>query len=217
MDDNKQFWQRVSKFYASFMKSSQTLYESITKRVVPYLNRDMNVLELSCGTGQLSFRLSSRVRLWEATDFSDKMIAEAKKQGAYSSRLHFSVQDATDLPYAPESFDAVMISNALHIIPKPEKAMEEIWRVLKGGGTLFAPTFIHGESNGFRFRIRLMSLIGFKTYSKWSADAFVEFVKQYGFEIKERMIIDSKLMPVCCLIAEKKLSGEVERLILSAK
>ncbi len=211
MDDNKQFWQRVAKGYAFFMKSSQTLYESIAGYVIPYLNRDMRVLELACGTGQLSFRLSPRVKLWEATDFSEKMITEARKRGASSSRLYFSVQDATELPYAPKSFDAVMISNALHIMPQPERAMEEIVRVLKDGGTLFAPTFIHHESSGFRFRIRLMSLMGFKTYSKWSADTFVRFVKQYGFEIKEQIVINSKLMPLCCLIAEKKSSGEVEK------
>ena len=42
------------------------------------------------------------------------MIAEAKKQTG-SSRLHFSVQDASRLPYASETFDAVVIANALHI------------------------------------------------------------------------------------------------------
>ena len=69
------------------------------------------MLELACGTGQLSVPLSPCVRSWEATDFSAEMIRQAKKQ-VHSSRLHFSVQDATKLPYGPESFDAVVISNA---------------------------------------------------------------------------------------------------------
>ena len=73
------------------------------------------------------------VRSWEATDFSAEMIRQAKKQ-VHSSRLHFSVQDATKLPYGPESFDAVVISNALHVMPHPEKALAEAWRVLKPGG-----------------------------------------------------------------------------------
>ena len=45
---------------------------------------------------------AGRVRLWEATDFSENMIVEARKQPR-SSRLHFSVQDASALPYAPDS------------------------------------------------------------------------------------------------------------------
>ena len=39
-------------------------------------------------------------------------------------------------------FDAAVISNALHIMPEPEKALAEIRRVLKPGGILIAPTFM---------------------------------------------------------------------------
>ncbi|MCI8803907.1 MAG: class I SAM-dependent methyltransferase [Oscillibacter sp.] len=44
-----------------------------------------------------------------------------------------------------DSFDAVVISNTLHIIPRPELAPEEIRRVPKPGGALYAPTFVHGR------------------------------------------------------------------------
>lgn len=108
-NDNKSFWQRFAWAYSPIMeKSSARLYRDICDRIRPELNRQMNVLELACGTGQISFSLSGRVRLWEATDFSEAMIAEAKKKNT-SRRLHFSVQDATELPYAPESFDAVVL------------------------------------------------------------------------------------------------------------
>ena len=135
--DNKEFWQRTAKSYGSFMKHSWKLYDTICERIRPGLTREMNVLELACGSGQLSFRLAGRVRLWEATDFSENMIVEARKKPR-SSRLHFSVQDATALLYAPDSFDAVVISNALHIMPHPELALAETKRVLKPDGRLFA-------------------------------------------------------------------------------
>lgn len=76
--DNKTYWQKVSKLYAPFMKSNSGLYKDICLRIRPYLSKDMNVLELACGTGQLSYPLSRQVRLWEATDFSEAMIAQAK-------------------------------------------------------------------------------------------------------------------------------------------
>ena len=136
MSENRlMFWQRMARHYTTVMGRSAPLYREVCSRIRPHLNRDMNVLELACGTGQLSFPLSPYVRLWEATDFSSNMIAEAKRQVA-SSRLHFSVQDAADLPYAPETFDAVVIANALHILPEPDKAMAEVRRVLKQGGWL---------------------------------------------------------------------------------
>ena len=203
MNDNKKFWQRFAKLYSPFMeKGNRDLYGKIKERSIPYISRNTNVLELACGSGQLSFRLARYAKLWEATDFSENMIAEAKKHSK-SKNLHFSVQDATSLPYADGSFDAVVIANALHIMPEPDRAMSEICRVLKEGGTLIAPTFIHGAGFGYRFRTRLMYLIGFKAYSKWSAESFAEYIKSYGYEIKEQTVMGSNITPLCCLIARK--------------
>ena len=79
------------------------------------------------------------------------MIAEAKRDN-HSAKLHFSVQDMFRLPYAEESFDVVIVSNALHIVPQPEKALAEIRRVLKDDGVLIAPTFTHAGNSFFRAR-----------------------------------------------------------------
>ena len=193
--DNKEFWQRTAKSYGSFMKHSWKLYDTICERIRPGLTREMNVLELACGSGQLSFRLAGRVRLWEATDFSENMIVEARKKPR-SSRLHFSVQDATALLYAPDSFDAVVISNALHIMPHPELALAEIKRVLKPGGILYAPTFVHGRGAGFRLRAWLLTLAGFKVYFKWTA-----FISEHNFQIRQAALLGGSLAPLCYLEA----------------
>lgn len=200
--DNRQFWQRMAKLYAPFMKSSDQLYADICKRIELRLSRQMNVLELACGSGQLSFRLAAKVQLWEATDFSENMIAEAKKQNG-SSRLHFSVQDATNLPYAPETFDAVVIANALHIMPHPDKALAEICRVLKPDGLLFAPTFIHGAGAPFRVRARLLELAGLHVYSKWSETEFVDYISGHGFVVHKHECLGKSIAPLCYLEAQK--------------
>ena len=198
--DNKEFWQRTAKSYGSFMKHSWKLYDTICERIRPGLTREMNVLELACGSGQLSFRLAGRVRLWEATDFSENMIVEARKKPR-SSRLHFSVQDASALPYAPDSFDAVVISNALHIMPHPELALAEIKRVLKPGGILYAPTFVHGRGAGFRLRAWLLTLAGFKVYFKWTVEGFKRFISEHNFQIRQTAPLGGSLAPLCYLEA----------------
>lgn len=122
------------------MSKDGRTYAQIVSRVKKVLDREMTILELACGTGLLSVRLAGSVKLLEAADFSEEMIRRAEVK-AHSSRLHFSVQDATNLLYVPETFAAVVISNALHIMPEPEKAMGEIRRVLKPDGILITPTF----------------------------------------------------------------------------
>lgn len=108
-------------------------------------------------------------------------------------RLHFSVQDATSLPYAEETFDAAVISNALHIMPEPEKALAEIRRVLKPGGILIAPTFTASGSISGRMRIWFMELSGFKVFHKWTPQEYLDFLKENGFEITGRKIFDGTL------------------------
>ena len=180
--DNKGFWDRWAKRYDFMLSKDGRTYAQIVSLMKRKLNRDMTVLELACGTGLLSVRLVGSVKLLEATDFSEKMIRQAKVK-AHSSRLHFSVQDATSLPYTSGTFEAVVISNALHIMPEPEKALAEIKRVLKPGGILIAPTFTAAGSLSGRMKIRLMELSGFQVFHKWTPKGYLDFLKENGFEI----------------------------------
>jgi ubiquinone/menaquinone biosynthesis C-methylase UbiE len=207
MNDNKKFWQRYAPVYSLLMKSVDKSYDEICARIIPYLKRDMKVLELACGTGMFTFRLADKVTSWEATDYAENMLKEAqtayKKSGREIAGLSFSAQDATNLPYEDESFDAVMIANALHIMPEPEKALAEIRRVLKKGGLLYAPTFVHGEGAAFVFRSGLIEFFGFKAYIKPTNEEFAQFIGQHGFDVMEYEKIGGKIAPLCCMIARK--------------
>lgn len=100
-------------------------------------------------------------------------------------RLHYSVQDATNLPYANQSFDAVVVSNALHIMPEPEKALSEIRRVLKQDGILFAPTYTAAGSLLGRLKIRIMELSGFRVFHKWTPQEYLDFLRRNGFSVTD--------------------------------
>ena len=187
MIDNKEFWNRWAKRYDTAMSNGRKTYENLIGRMKKVLTRNMTVLELACGTGLLSVRLAGSVKMLEATDFSEEMIRQAKTK-MHSSRLHFSVQDATRLPYALETFDAVAISNALHIMPDPEKALSEIRRVLKPDGILIAPTFTAADRLLGRFKIRMMELSGFKVFHKWTPEEYIKFLENHGFTVTDSEI-----------------------------
>lgn len=191
-EDNKGFWDKWAHRYDKAMSLDRNTYAQIIGRMKKTLTRDMTVLELACGTGLISTQLVGSVKMVEATDFSEEMIRQAKKKTP-SSKLHFSVQDATNLPYVPESFDAVIISNALHIMPQPEKVLSEIARVLRPGGILIAPTFTAADSIWGGLKIRIMELSGFKVFHKWTPKEYIKFFESNGFTITDSKIYKGAL------------------------
>ena len=117
------------------------------------------------------------------------MIAEAKRDN-HSAKLHFSVQDMFRLPYADESFDVIIVANALHIVPEPEKALSEIRRVLRDDGVLVAPTFTHAE-NSFSGKIRafFMKLAGFPLHSRWTSHEYLAFLRENGWTVQKSTVL----------------------------
>lgn len=203
---NKKFWDTFAKLYEPFMKKDRVVYDKVCEYICPYLNKDMNVLELACGSGQLSFRLSKYTKSWIGTDFSEQMILEARKRGKYEN-LTFEIADATSLSFANGKFDCVLIANALHIMSKPDKAMKEIYRVLKSNGILFAPTFLWKEGKQRKITKRMMSILGFKMYQEWDKKQFEDFIKEYGFSVLEMKLVRGGIAPVGVMIAKHKSSS----------
>lgn len=199
---NKNFWDKFSKLYAPFMKKDEAVYDKVCEYICPYLDKNMEVLELACGSGQLSFSLLKHTKSWLATEFSEQMIIEAKKHGEYDN-LAFETADATALSYANEKFDCVLISNALHIMPKPDYAMQEIYRVLEANGILFAPTFLWKDGKERKILKNLMSIFGFKMYREWNKEQFEAFIEKYGFSTLEMKLVYGGLAPIGVMIAQK--------------
>lgn len=201
--DNKGFWQRFARVYGPAVRKREAkLYDSICDRIRPQLTEDMRVLELACGSGQLTYPLAGCVAQWEATDFSPRMIGEASKW-PHSDRLRFSVQDAGNLPFEHATFDAVVISNALHLMPHPERALKEIRRVLRPDGLLFAPTFVHGGQPKGTPRRLLMKLAGFRVYHRWTGREYLRFLEKRGFSVLDAALLPGDWAPLCYVAARK--------------
>jgi ubiquinone/menaquinone biosynthesis C-methylase UbiE len=103
-----------------------------------HVYEDANVLELACGTGivtrYLRDLLGPDARL-VATDLNDAMLSYAARNFTPEDGIEWKQADAVDLPFAAESFDAVVCQFGLMFVPDKEKALSETQRVLKPGGT----------------------------------------------------------------------------------
>lgn len=115
-------------------------------RALP-LPADAVILDVATGTGDLAFAaLQARedVRV-VGLDLAFNMlrIAKAKreKKGTPPRRYQLLRGDALELPFAAESFDAVMIAYGIRNVPDMGTALEEFHRVLRPGGTLLVLEF----------------------------------------------------------------------------
>ena len=188
MKKSENFWNRNAKRYDRFMRKDRAAYEKLYELIRPVV-KARTVLELAAGTGLIAKNIVRAASHIEVTDASEEMITEAKRNNR-SAKLHFSVRDMFCLPYADKSFDVVIVSNALHIVPQPEKALAEIRRVLKDGGVLIAPTFTHaGNSFSGKVKAFFMKLTGFPLHSKWASEEYLCFLRQNGWTVRKSAVL----------------------------
>ncbi|MFC6067549.1 demethylmenaquinone methyltransferase [Streptomyces ochraceiscleroticus] len=89
------------------------------------------VLDLAAGTGTSSVPFARTGAYVVPCDFSIGMLREGKKRQPW---LPFTAGDATKLPFADDSFDAVTISFGLRNVQDTDAALAELYRVTKPGG-----------------------------------------------------------------------------------
>ena len=188
MQEHKNFWDKNAGRYDRFMRKDRAAYDEMYELIRPVV-RHKTVLELATGTGLIAKHIVNAAAHIEATDASPEMIAEAKRDNR-SAKLYFSVQDMFCLPYANQSFNVVIVSNALHIVPQPEKALQEIKRVLKDDGVLIAPTFTHaGNSFSGKVKAFFMKLAGFPLHSKWTSTEYLRFLRKNGWAVRKSAVL----------------------------
>ena len=188
MRNRQNFWDKNAGRYDRFMRKDAAAYERLYGLLRPVV-RQKTVLELATGTGLIAKHIVRYADHIEATDASQKMIEQAK-QGVKSAKLYFSVQDMFHLPYADQSFDVVIVVNALHIVSEPEKALSEIRRVLKDDGVLVAPTFTHADNAFFgKVKAFFMKLAGFPLHSKWTSHEYLAFLRENGWTVQKSTVL----------------------------
>lgn len=89
------------------------------------------VLDLGCGTGETAEKLmGSGYEVW-GLDIAEPMVCRARERCG-SDR--FRVGDMEHIPFEDDMFDAVVCLGVIEYLDKDERALREIWRVLKPGG-----------------------------------------------------------------------------------
>ncbi len=189
------FWDHVAGVYDLFVNVvNRKAHRELKRIVVGLIRPEDEVLECACGTGLLSAVIAGRCRRLTATDFSEKMLAKAQKNCAAFRNVTFAFADITALGYSDGSFDKVVAGNVIHLLDEPLKALAELNRVCRPGGTLIIPTYMNrdrkGRTSGFA-----------KTVGKAGAD----FKRQFTVESYRQFFLDAGYRDVRITLAEGRI------------
>jgi 2-polyprenyl-3-methyl-5-hydroxy-6-metoxy-1,4-benzoquinol methylase len=162
------------------------------------------VLEVGCGTGELSVFMALHGAIVTGIDLSQVGIDTAKQCAALNGvakRCSFSVQSVSSMPFNNDSFDIVVFNAVLHHALKYPNVREETWRVLKTGGLCAFAEGIRG--NPIYLAARRVKRALTRERVKGDVDINVgdldRFMKGY---------IDRKMEFLCLTLGIKQLIGK---------
>lgn len=117
------------------------------------------VLEVAIGTG-LNLPLYPDDVTLAGIDLSEQMLRIAKERAAAIGRqVDLRQGNAHELPFGDAAFDAVVCTFSLCAIPDVDRAVAEMWRVLRPGGRLLLADHVAGAVWPVRVVQRLLEVV----------------------------------------------------------
>lgn len=138
----------VAENYEKYM--GPLFFEPYAKDLIARLPGNINsVLEIACGTGQVTRFLREHLPKARivATDLNPGMIEVAKKIVGEQDKIEWSAEDAQELPFDDNTFDAVICQFGLMFLPDKQKGVNEAFSVLKPGGRFIFNTWDSMKNN----------------------------------------------------------------------
>ncbi len=131
------FFDRWSASYDSVVLQRFTyrpLHDAVLRHLGPI--SPARVLDLGCGTGQLTQRLATHFERAHVVgfDYSNGMLTQAHDRLVEVERVALGCADATDLPVAPGSFDLIVCTESFHWYPHQAKSLGDMSAALRRGG-----------------------------------------------------------------------------------
>jgi ubiquinone/menaquinone biosynthesis C-methylase UbiE len=104
------------------------------------LKENMNFLDIGCGTGwalgQIA-KLTENKGTYYGVDLSSKMIEKAQENFKDNPQIHFIIANVERIPLGDDQFDSIICTHSFHHYLNPDKALNEMFRLLKKGGKVY--------------------------------------------------------------------------------
>jgi len=177
-------------FYESFASefdSKMNMYDTLKRVSVFYeelLTENIEgklLLDAGCGTGWFSKAAVERGAKVTSMDLGEGLLEEVKKK-CTSKRIVGSI---LEIPFEENSFDIIVSSEVIEHIPNPLDAIDELYRVLKPGGTLILST----PNRLWYFSLRIANALKIRPYQgleNWVwRSGLKNKLKNTGFKVEQ--------------------------------
>ena len=177
------FWDKVSGVYDLFENIyNKSVYQSTGESVAKYIKNTDRVLECACGTGAISVFIAPVCKELIVSDYSVGMLKQAKKKLKNYDNIEYKMVDITDIEAEDNSFDVVVAGNVIHLLPDPQRAMNELTRVCKDGGRLVIPTYINGDEGTNKLAVKFLEKLGASFKCQFDAESYEKFFEDMGYK-----------------------------------
>ena len=155
-------------------------YIRIADEIKNMLGQNKKILDWGCGYGQMTFLLRNR-------GYEDLVAYDVVKRANIEKIQPFSElsiiygQPTEDkLPFADDTFDAVLSCGTLEHVPEHDKSLKEIARILKPDGLLF----IYMLPNKFSWSEKIAEIRGISSHPvKYTHRTIRQLLKKHNFKI----------------------------------
>lgn len=184
-DLGRGYWERHAKRYDRATRLLARPVPRMLELATEAARGRARVLEVAAGTGLLTTAIAPVVGELIATDYAAAMIREldAHVREAGIANVTCEQADIYELRFADASFDAVFAANVLHLVPDLGRALASLRRVLRPGGVLVAPTYLHRETLGASMLSRLFAVTGFPGQRRFTATALRGALEAAGLRV----------------------------------
>ena len=198
------FWNKISPVYDLFENVyNRKVYKGTGIKVAEFIDKNDSVLECACGTGAITEEIAKKCRQVLATDFAEGMLKRASKKCRKYGNVSFRQEDITDIKSADSSFDKAVAGNVIHLLPEPEKALNELLRVVRPGGKVIIPTYINMARDSSGFAVKFIEKLGAEFKRQFDIDSYKKFFEDKGFKDVEFYVVDGR-MPCAIAVITKK-------------
>lgn len=183
--DARGYWERNASRYDASARLIGRPLPRMLELVSGAVDVADRVLEVAAGTGIVTIAIAGRAKEVVATDYAAAMVEmlERRVRSEGLENVRCEQADLYSLPFDEASFDAVVAANVLHLVPDLPGSLAALRRVLRPGGRLIVPTFLHDETAVSGLVSRVLALTGFPGERRFTSRSLREALESARLRI----------------------------------